>query len=103
MKRSLFASAALCSALVLGCSKSGGTWNPPEQAATPSPPPPGKVTPEYIINGLESPRERATYLSQLSQDSKFNPKEHKQMLEKYSKAPEQEVAAAAKELADRAQ
>jgi hypothetical protein len=58
---------------------------------------------EFKIAGLKTPQEKATFLQDRANDSTFDPKLHKDMLEKYSKDPDADVAAAAKALLDRAQ
>ena len=61
------------------------------------------MSPEAIISHMESPHEEANYLRELAKDSKFNPKEHAEMLQKFSGDSNAEVGSAAKQLADRAQ
>jgi hypothetical protein len=106
VKRFLLFEALACSAFVMGCSHTEATWKPPANGTakvSPNMAPPRPVTPESIITNLETPRERANYLKELSKDSKFDPKQHAEMLEKYANASEPDVAAAAKELVARAQ
>ncbi len=62
-----------------------------------------QMAPEFVISHLESSHETALYLRELAKDTKFNPKEHSEMLAKYSADSNAEVASAAKTLADRAQ
>jgi hypothetical protein len=61
------------------------------------------MAPEVFIEHLESPEERANYLKELGKDPKFDPKQHAPMLTQFSGDSNPKVAAAAKELADRAQ
>ena len=60
-------------------------------------------SPEFKIAALKTPQEKATYLQGLATDASFNPKQHKDMLEKYSQDSDAEVAAAAKTLLEKAQ
>lgn len=60
-------------------------------------------SPETKINGMKTPQQKAAFLQDLANDSKFNPKLHTAMLEKYSKDSDADVAAAAKALLDKAQ
>jgi len=61
------------------------------------------MSPEFVISHMESPQETAQYLKELAKDSKFDPKQHADMLKQYASDSNTEVATAAKELADRAQ
>ena len=61
------------------------------------------MTPEVFIEHLESPEEQANYLKGLATDPKFDPKQHAAMLKQYADDKNPKVAAAAKELADKAQ
>jgi len=58
-------------------------------------------SPEMKIAALKTPQEQATFLQGLATDANFDPKLHKEMLEKYSKNSDADVAAAAKALLDR--
>jgi len=106
VKRTCLVLTAACSTFLIGCSQASSTWQPPASkgtsavsAAVPARP----VTPESLIANLESTRERAAYLRELSKDSSFEPKKHVEMLQKYTSDTDPEVASAAKELFDRAQ
>jgi hypothetical protein len=52
---------------------------------------------------LEDADDRATFLKALGKSPKFDPKQHKEMLEQYSNSAEPQVAAVAKELLAKAQ
>jgi hypothetical protein len=108
MKPVLLSIVAICSAFALGC---GG---PPAEVSkqmekahhTEFPVKQGidrQTTPEFITAHAESPHERANYLHGLASDTKFDPKEHVDMLKKYENDPDSEVATAAKELLAKAQ
>jgi hypothetical protein len=107
VKRSLLVQVAVCTALVLGCSRGNQPLNFQAKAAAVTPPPTPtqqrQMTPEFIISHMESPQETANYLKGLAKDSSFDPKQHADMLKQYSSDPNPEIASAAKELADRAQ
>jgi len=105
VNRTSFIVAAVCSTIVTGCSQSVATWQPPKGGAQNASTIVQKrpVTPESLIANLESKRERAAYLRELSKDSKFEPKQHIEMLQKYASDADPDVAGAAKELFDRAQ
>jgi hypothetical protein len=60
-------------------------------------------SPEFKLKGMKTPQEKVAYLQSLAKDSNFDPKEHKPLLEQFSKDPDPEVAAAAKDLLDKAQ
>jgi hypothetical protein len=102
VKRTVFVFAAI-SAFATGC----GSHGPEQQSKKPPGYPQGTqlvvLEPETAISKLETSDERATYLSQLANDSKFDPKEHVPMLEKYAGDANQEVAGKAKELLTRVQ
>jgi hypothetical protein len=109
MKRSLFFFVTACSAFLLGC---GG--GPPHDVAkqmekakhSEFPVKHGlerQSTPEFIAEHAESPHERANYLRGLGNDTKFEPKNHVDMLKKYENDSDSEVATAAKELLAKAQ
>jgi len=51
---------------------------------------------------MGTPQQQAEYLRNLGKDSTFDPKKHVPFLEEYSKNSDPDVAAAAKELLDRA-
>jgi hypothetical protein len=59
-------------------------------------------SPEFTIKKMPTPQEKTAYLQELGRDSSFNPKQHISMLEDYSKDSNPELAAAAKELLDKA-
>jgi hypothetical protein len=59
--------------------------------------------PESKIKNMKTSQEKVAYLQDLGADSNFNPKMHKDMLEKYSKDTDADIAAAAKALLDKAQ
>jgi hypothetical protein len=107
VKRALLVEAALCSALVIGCSRTPETWTPPppdpnaKQVARP--PAKWNATPEGMMGHAESDEDRAAFLHKWAKDPKFDPKQHKEMLEEYAKSSNAELATAAKELADKAQ
>jgi hypothetical protein len=106
VKRSVFVFVT-GAALVAGCSHSTEPLKfqtrTDAPARTPTPTQQAQTSPEFVISHMESPQETAKYLHELSKDSKFNPKEHSDMLQKYASDSNAEVASAAKELADRAQ
>lgn len=56
------------------------------------------ASPELEMMRLKTPQEKANYLRSLSSDSNFDPKKHTEMLDKYSKDPDADVAQAAKDL-----
>lgn len=100
MNRERLIFVVFCSAISIGCG--GGTS---VQTVTPPGYPQGtqrELAPEVTITKFETPEERAIYLRELSKDSKFEPQQHTAMLQKYSSDTNQEVAALAKELLDRA-
>jgi hypothetical protein len=107
MNRSVFVQIAVCSALVIGCSKGAEPlkFHASESATqrTPTPGQQAQMSPEFVISHMESPQETAQYLKELAKDSKFDPKQHADMLKQYASDSNTEVATAAKELADRAQ
>jgi hypothetical protein len=106
-------SKVLCSAFLAGslaclpgCSKKTGASSSDDNPQGLSFPKMGKAlsnSPEMKINELHTPQQRATFLQDLGNDSTFNPKLHKDMLEKYSKDADTDTAAAAKALLERAQ
>ena len=102
MKRAALLGVMVCSAFAVGCGSgtSAQTVKPPkgyESRGQATPPPP-----ETAIAKLETPEDRVIYLHQLAKDSSFDPKQHAEMLQKYSSDSDQDVAVAAKELLDRA-
>ena len=107
MKRSVFVLVAVCSVLVIGCSRGNEPlkFHGAESAAarTPTPNQQAQLSPEFVISHMESPEETASYLKELQKDAKFDPKQHVDMLKQYASDSNPQVAAAAKELADRAQ
>ena len=60
-------------------------------------------SPEMKIAALKTSQQKAAFLQDRANDSTFDPKLHKDMLEKYSKDPDADLAAAAKALLDKAQ
>ena len=62
-----------------------------------------RSTPEFVAAHAESSHERANYLRELGHDSKFDPKQHVEMLKKYESDSDSEVATAAKELLTKVQ
>jgi hypothetical protein len=107
VKRSSLVLVVVCSALVIGCSRSNEPlkFNAAQSAVTrnPTPTQQAQSTPEFVISHMESPEETAVYLRELAKDSKFDPKQHADMLKQYANDSNPQVASAAKELADRAQ
>jgi hypothetical protein len=107
MKRMHCLVTVLCSAVVVGCSPTVATWQPPKGGQTKSVVAvkvPAKATaPETLIVNFESKRERAAYLRELAKDPHFDPKQHAEMLEKYSNDADPEISGAAKELYAKAQ
>ncbi|HET6325656.1 MAG TPA: hypothetical protein VFG04_13335 [Planctomycetaceae bacterium] len=99
MKLPTLLTVVICSAVSVGCGQSNGVQ-------TKSPPGfvkgvPAALEPEEAIQKLETPEDRVTYLHQLGGDKSFEPQKHAEMLEKYSKDGNEEVALAAKELLER--
>jgi hypothetical protein len=91
-------------AFLAGCGKSNAPYQP--DPAVKDFPKMGRAvgkSPEMKIAGLKTAQEKATFLQDRANDSTFDPKLHKDMLEKYSKDPDADVAAAAKALLDKAQ
>jgi hypothetical protein len=107
VKRSLLVEAAVCSVLVIGCSRTPATWTPPPPDPSAKPvtrsTPKWNTTPEGMMGHAEGDDERAQLLRKWAKDPKFDPKQHKEMLEQYAKSSDTDLAAAAKELADKAQ
>ena len=99
MKSPTLLAVVICSAVSIGCGQS----NPVQTKAPPgfSKGVPATPTPEDAIKKLETSEDRVTYLRQLGTDSTFEPQKHVEMLEKYSKDGNEEVAALAKELLER--
>jgi hypothetical protein len=99
MRLSTLSAVIVCSAISLGCGQS----NPVQTKAPPgfTKGVPAPLPPEEAITKLETSEDRATYLRQLGGDSSFEPQKHAEMLEKYSKDGNEEVAALAKELLER--
>jgi hypothetical protein len=60
-------------------------------------------SPEVKIAALKTSQQKASFFQDLANDSTFDPKLHKDMLEKYSKDSDADVAAGAQALLDRAQ
>ena len=104
MKRATLGLAVVCSALVLGCGSSPSTETGITPETTKGPNWGDNLTksPNLSLMKMKTPQERADYLRGLAKDSKFDPKPYADTFEKYAKDPDPEVAAAAKELADRA-
>jgi len=92
---------------MIGCSKSTEPLKFQTKADAPPRSPTAaqqaQMTPEFVASHMESPQETAKYLHDLAKDPKFNPKEHAEMLQKYSTDSNAEIASAAKELSDKAQ
>jgi len=59
-------------------------------------------SPELELMRMKTPQEKANYLRGLDKDSNFDPKKHTEMLDKYSKDPDPDVAQAAKDLQEKA-
>jgi hypothetical protein len=99
MKHVMLCTVVLCS-VAIGCSRGNGvqTKVPPGFANGVQPVAPA---PEVTITKLETSEERAQYLRNLKEDSSFEPQKHAEMLQKYSKDGNEEVAAIAKELLER--
>ena len=92
--------------LVVGCGsgpKGSGAADPKALGMT-APPKMGQVgaIPEAEIQKFKNPQDKVNYLRGLDTDSNFDPKKHTEMLEKYSKDPNPDVAQAAKDLLDKA-
>jgi hypothetical protein len=89
----------ICSAAI-GCSRSNGVMTkvPP---GFPNGTQPVAPAPEVTITKLETAEERAQYLRKLKEDSTFDPQKHVELLQKYAKDSNEEVASAAKELLER--
>jgi hypothetical protein len=100
MRSTTLVAAVICSAVSIGCGQSNGvqTKAPPGFANGVQP---VAAAPEEAITKLETSEDRATYLRQLGSDSHFEPQKHVEMLEKYSKDGNEEVASLAKELLER--
>jgi hypothetical protein len=101
VKRAALVLVVVCSAFAIGCGSgsSAQTVNPPkgyEKRGQAVP-----LSPEDSIAKLETPEDRVTYLHQLGKDSTFEPQKHADMLQKYARDSDQDVASAAKELLDR--
>jgi hypothetical protein len=92
-------------ALLAGCGKGSSAPYQPDPAVKDFPKMGRAVgnSPEMKIAGLKTSQQKATFLQDRASDSTFDPKLHKDMLEKYSKDPDADVAAAAKALLDKAQ
>ena len=104
MKRATFVLAAGCWAFAAGC----GSSNAPPSHTDPAVkdfPKMGQAltkTPEFQIKNMHTPQEQAEFFRNLAKDSNFDPKKHVEFLEEYAKNPDADVAAAAKDLLDRA-
>lgn len=59
-------------------------------------------SPELELMKLKTPQDKTNYLRNLANDAEFDPKKHTEMLEKYSKDSDADVAQAAKDLLDKA-
>ncbi len=107
MKRALFVFTLIGLSLLSGCEKSNDVTKSLEKAhKSEFPVKQGieqKTTPEFIADHTESAKERANYLRSLTSDAKFDPKQHVDMLKKYEKDSNEDVASAAKELLAKAQ
>jgi hypothetical protein len=91
-------------ALLAGCGKSSTAPYVPDPAIKDFPSMGDALAnaPETKINAMKTPQQKAAYLQELANDTKFDPKQHKDMLEKFSKDPDADVAAAAKALLEKA-
>ena len=107
MKRAtclLVAVSALCLISVVGCgsgSKGSGAVDPASLGMKEAPPHMGAAlgnSPELEMMKLKTPQDKATYLRNLASDPNFDPKKHTEMLEKYSKDSDADIAQAAKDL-----
>jgi hypothetical protein len=109
MRRAPLLFATACSALLLGCGGPPQDLSKQVQTATNKSSFPIKEgnetrsTPEFVAAHAESARERANYLRELGHDSKFDPKQHVEMLKKYESDSDSDVATAAKELLTKVQ
>jgi hypothetical protein len=92
----------VCSSFAIGCGSgtSAQTISPPPGAEKRGPV--AAPSPEVSITKLETPEDRVVFLHQLGKDSTFEPSKHKEFLEKYAGDSDPQVAAAAKELLDKA-
>lgn len=97
MKHEALFAVVACAALAAGCSRSASAQiSPPqghEHRGTPV-----ALAPEDAIKKLETNEDRVIYLHQLKDDKSFEPDKHHEMLDKLAGDPDQDVAAAAKEL-----
>jgi hypothetical protein len=102
MKRAALIGVIICSAFAVGCGSgtSAQTIAPPKGHEKRGPA--AALPPEEAITKLETSEERVSFFHQLGKDSTFDPKKHTELLEKYSNDPDKDIAAAAKELLDRA-
>ncbi len=108
MKRATFVLAGLtagCLAFTAGCGSHSASSVRTSDPALKGFPGMGQAmakNPELTIRGMQTPKEKAAYLQELAKDSNFDPKMHKEMLDKYSTDSDPDVAAAAKDLLDKA-
>jgi hypothetical protein len=106
VRRAILLGATVCSALVIGCGRGSTTVNvpPPKPGAKPAAQdhPSWATTLEGNLGHAESDEERIQYLKKMSTDPKFDAKEHKPILEEYSKDKNKELASAAQALLDKA-
>jgi len=109
MNRTWLLGTVVCSTFLLGCSGRPNDLSQQVQTATNKTVYPVKgdqesrSSPEFVAAHAESAHERANYLHGLGTDSKFDPKQHVEMLKKYESDPNPEVATAAKELLTKVQ
>jgi hypothetical protein len=93
---------------VVGCSsasKDGGAVDPASLGLKGEIPKMGgsvAKSPELELMKMKNAPEKANYLRNLANDANFDPKKHTEMLEKYSKDSDADVAQAAKDLLDKA-
>jgi hypothetical protein len=106
--RFLVAASALCLMFAVGCgsgSKGSGAVDPASLGLKGEIPHMGaslSKMPELEMMKLKSPQDKANYLRNLDKDPEFDPKKHTEMLDKYSKDTDADVAQAAKDLLDKA-
>jgi hypothetical protein len=100
MRQPTLAIVVICAAVSLGCGSNNSvqTKTPPGFAGGVQP---AAAAPEAAIVKLETAEDRAIYLRQLGNDSSFEPQKHVEMLQKYAKDGNEEVASLAKELLER--
>jgi hypothetical protein len=99
----LVAVSALCLIFVIGCgsgSKGSGAVDPASLGMKEIPHMGASITnsPELEMMKLKTPQDKANYLRNLVSDPNFDPKKHTEMLEKYAKDSDADIAQAAKDL-----